>query len=148
MIERCLGPVCEGIVDRGPRSEGAAIVVLETAERARRRGARVLARVVCWTSWRGSETAPLAGIPAPPPGAWVLTGRERSPIGELLRGTAWEGVPVRALSPRAGDHEGAGGFAVVAGAAAIANGETPCALVLGKALGRGYALLLRSEERV
>jgi 3-oxoacyl-[acyl-carrier-protein] synthase II len=166
MIERCLGPVCEGIVDRGPRSEGAAIAVVEAASLARARGAKVLARVAFWTSFRepqgealaGRERQgealvgrdpqgeALAGLPPPPPGAWVLVGRQPDAAAAALRGTAWEGVPVRATAPRAGDHEGAGGFAVAAGASAIAEGRTPAALILGRARGRGYALLLVAPE--
>ena len=142
MIERCLGPVCEGIDDRGPRSEGAAIVVVESEEGARRRGARALARAAYWTSWRGAEAAPLAGLPPPPPGARVLVGRQdRGALG-ALRGTAWEWISMYSLAERAGDHQGAGGFAIVAAAAAIAAGHMPAALVLGLAKGRGYALLL------
>ncbi len=146
MIERCLGPVCEAITSRGPRSEGASAGVFEAAASARARGARVLARVAWWTSWRDPEEAPLAGIPAPPEGALVLAGRLPAQAAELLRGTPWESVAVRALAPRTGDHEGAGGFAVVAGAAVIARGPTPAVLVIGRALGRGYALLLAAPE--
>ena len=142
MIERCLGPVCEGILDRGPRSEGASIAVMEAEDVARARGARALARVVFWTSWREPKHAPLAGAPAPASGACVLVGRQTAGAIESLRGSAWEGVPVRSLAERVGDHEGAGGFAVVAAAAAIGAGHLPSALVLGRARGRGYALLL------
>ncbi len=146
MIERCLGPVCEEITSRGPRSEGASAGVFEAAAAARARGARILARVAWWTSWRDPEAAPLAGVPAPPEGALVLAGRLPAQAAELLRGTPWEAVPVRALAPRTGDHEGAGGFAVVAGAALVARGPTPAVLVVGCALGRGYALLLAAPE--
>ncbi len=146
MIERCLGPVCEGITSRGPRSEGAAVAVFESALSAEARGARVLARVAWWTSWRDPEEAPLAGVPAPAEAALVLTARQPAHVAELLRGTPWEAIPVRALASRAGDHEGAGGFGVVAGAAAIARGPTSAVLVVGRALGRGYALLLAAPE--
>jgi 3-oxoacyl-[acyl-carrier-protein] synthase II len=146
MIERCLGPVCERIVTRGPRSEGAAIAVFEAASSARARGAEIVARVAWWTSWRDPAEVPLAGVPAPPEGALVVVGRLPAQVAELLRGTSWEAIPVRALAPRAGDHEGAGGFAVVAGAAAIARGSTSAVLVVGRAVGRGYALLLAAPE--
>lgn len=146
MIERCLGPVCEAIVTRGPRSEGAAVAVFESAPAAKARGARILARVAWWTSWREPAEAPFAEVPAPPDGAIVVVGRQPAQVADLLRGTSWEAVPVRALAPRAGDHEGAGGFAVVAGAAAIARGPTSAVLVVGHAVGRGYALLLAAPE--
>ncbi len=72
----------------------------------------------------------------------MLVGRQDRGALESLRGSTWEGVPVRSVAERAGDHQGAGGFAVVAAAAAIAAGHLPAALVLGHAKGRGYALLL------
>lgn len=144
MIERCLGPVCEGIVDRGPRSEGASIVVVEPEADARARGATILAQIVFFTSWRGAGPGPeaFAGLPPPPEGAIVLAGRSPEAAGALLRRTAWEHVKVRSLSERAGDHEGAGGFAAAAGAAAIGRGGLRAALILGRARMRGYAILL------
>jgi 3-oxoacyl-[acyl-carrier-protein] synthase II len=51
-------------------------------------------------------------------------------------------VPLRAVADRAGDHEGAGGFAAVAAVAAIAARDTTTALVLGVARDRGFAILL------
>jgi len=146
MIERCLGPVCEGIVDRGPRSEGAAIALFEAAVTARARGARVLARVTFWASWREPSTSPLAELPPPPEGAVVLVGRVDATLGQKLHGSPWAAVPVRSLAPRTGDHEGAGGFAVAAAVAALAANELSAALVLGSAIGRGYALLLAGPE--
>lgn len=146
LIEGCLGPVCEGILDRGPRSEGAAIAVFETAHGARERGAKALARVAYWASWREPAAAPLDEAPPPPPGAIVLVGRQPGAALDRLRGTAWEGVPIQALAPRSGDHEGAGGFAVAAACAALSRGSLPAALVLGGALGRGYAMLLAPPE--
>lgn len=116
--------------------------MFETEEGARARGARALARVAFWTSWREPDGAPLADAPPPPDGACVLVGRVDAALGQKLRGTAWAKVPVRSLAPRAGDHEGAGGFAVAAAVAALARGSLPAALVFGSALGRGYALLL------
>jgi 3-oxoacyl-[acyl-carrier-protein] synthase II len=147
MIERCLGPVCEGIVDRGPRSEGASIVVVEPERAALERGARILARATFWASWRQSAAAELEDLPPPPEGALVLVGRQPAAAIALLRGTAWERVKVISLAERAGDHEGAGGFAVVAAAAAIARGDLAAALVLGCARTRGHAILLSATRR-
>lgn len=144
MIERCLGPVCEGIVDRGPRSEGASIVVLEPEDLARERGARVLAKVTFWAAFRPPGASPLAGLPPPPRDALVLTGRRSAELAQLLEGTGWEQTKLVVLAERAGDHEGAGGFAVVAGAASIARGSLRAALILGRARTRAFAILLEA----
>jgi 3-oxoacyl-[acyl-carrier-protein] synthase II len=145
IIERCLGPVCSGITDRGPRSEGAAVVLLEAEEAAVRRGARVVARLPWWTSTRGD--APLfARAPAPAPrGAFVFVGRDDARARAALVGSAWAEVPRRSVAPRAGDHEGSGGFAAAAGVAALAAGVAANAMVVGVAPDRAYALLFVRE---
>lgn len=140
MIERCLGPICSGITDRGVRSEGAAVVLVEAEEQARARGARIVGRVLWWTSWRGSRGA-LRGAPRPEAEAAVFCGREDDRIRAALAGSPWIDVPVWKVAARAGDHEGAGGFAAVAAVASIAAGRVKSALVLGVAPDRGVALL-------
>jgi 3-oxoacyl-[acyl-carrier-protein] synthase II len=143
MIERCLGPVCSGIPFGAPRSEGAAVLLLEAEDRARARGARIVARLAWWTSWRASPSPhPLADAPPPGPGAAVFFGREDARAGRALEGSPWAEVPRRSLAARSGDHEGAGGFAAAAAAAAIAAGAIESALIVGVAPERGHALLL------
>jgi 3-oxoacyl-[acyl-carrier-protein] synthase II len=141
MIDRCLGPLTSGITDRGPRSEGAAVVLLESEEAARARGARVVADVAWWSSWR-EERHPLAGAPPPGEGAAVFHGREEDHVHQMLAGSPWAEVPRHSLAARAGDHEGAGGFAAAAAVAALAAGQVKSALVLGVAPDRGHAILL------
>ena len=147
MIERCLGPICSGITDRGARSEGAAVLLLEAEETAVRRGARVLARVAWWRSWRSAGTGgprPLAEAPRPssPGTCAVFLGRDDERVRRALEGSAWAEVPRRSVAARAGDHEGAGGFAAAAAVGALAAGEIESALLLGLAPDRGYAVLL------
>ncbi len=143
MIEHCLGPVCSGITDRGARSEGAAVLLLEAEDRAAARGAPVLARLAWWGSWRGAPSARwLGSAPAPERGAEVIFGREDERMESVLAGSPWADVPRRKVAPRAGDHEGAGAFAAAAAAAAIAAGTLESALLLGVAPDRGYAVLL------
>ncbi|MDC0746592.1 beta-ketoacyl-[acyl-carrier-protein] synthase family protein [Polyangium mundeleinium] len=144
MIERCLGPICSGET-RGVRSEGASAILLEAEEHAKARGIRPLARLPWWTSWRGAGEGALDAVPAPPHRAAVLTGQEDLPPGLRLP-EAWARVPHRAVAPRSGVHEGAGGFAMAAALAAIARGELDAALVVGHAPERGYALLLTAER--
>lgn len=141
MIERCLGPVCSGITDRGARSEGAAVVLLEAADHAAARGAKVLARVAWWSSWRGAHDVELGEAPPPGPGAAVFFGREDERLLHVLAGSPWAAVPRWKLAARAGDHEGTGGFAAAAAVAAIAAGRVESALVVGVAPDRGVAVL-------
>jgi 3-oxoacyl-[acyl-carrier-protein] synthase II len=144
VIERCLGPICSGIADRGVRSEGAAALLLEAEETARLRGARTLARLSWWRAWREPvHDGGLAGAPRPPHhGAVVLCAREDERLRRALEGSPWAEVPRRSLAGRAGDHEGTGGFAAAAAVSALVAGEVEQALVIGVAPERGYALLL------
>lgn len=139
MIERCLSPICSGITDRGARSEGAAVVLVEAEEHARARGARTLAKLAWWVAWRGASR--LGEAPPPDEGAAVLCGRDDERLRRALTGSPWADVPRFPLAPRAGDHEGAGGFAAAVAAAAIAAGRFSSALVLGVAPDRGVAVL-------
>ena len=141
MIEHVLGPVCSQIENRGVRSEGAAILLLEALDEVTARGGRVLARLAWWTSFCGDGSSALRGAPPPGPGAVVLVGREDEHVLGMLEGSPWADVPRTALAARTGDHEGAGGFAAAAGVGAIARGAIPEALVLGGAPDRGYAFL-------
>ncbi|WP_437964973.1 beta-ketoacyl-[acyl-carrier-protein] synthase family protein [Sorangium sp. So ce260] len=158
MVERCLGPICSQVVSGGVRSEGAAVLLFESAARVRERGARPVATVAWWSSWRGDGAGMLAGAPAPalpgasgevaraqpsvPSPAAVFVGRKEERIAACLRGSPWAEVPCSTLAPRAGDHEGAGGFAAAAAVAALASGALASVLILGGAPDRGYAILL------
>ncbi|WP_437894054.1 beta-ketoacyl synthase N-terminal-like domain-containing protein [Sorangium sp. So ce124] len=159
MIERCLGPICSQVVSSGVRSEGAAVLLFESAARARERGARPVATVSWWNSWRGDGVGMLVGAPAParlvapgesalraqatvPSPAAVFVGREEERLAACLHGSPWAEVPRTLLAPRSGDHEGAGGFAAAAAVAALASRDLASVLVLGGAPDRGYAILL------
>lgn len=159
MIERCLGPICSQVVSSGVRSEGAAVLLFESAARVRERGARPVATVSWWSSWRGDGVGMLAGAPAPArlgaPGeaapraqatvpwpAAVFVGRQEERLIACLHGSPWAEVPRSTLASRAGDHEGAGGFAAAAAVAALAIRDLASVLVLGGAPDRGYAILL------
>ncbi|WP_437765549.1 beta-ketoacyl-[acyl-carrier-protein] synthase family protein [Sorangium sp. So ce764] len=159
MIERCLGPICSQVVSSGVRSEGAAVLLFESAARARERGARPVAMVSWWNSWRGDGVGMLAGAPAParlgapgevalraqatvPSPAAVFVGREEERLVACLQGSPWAEVPRSTLASRSGDHEGAGGFAAAAAVAALASRDLASVLVVGGAPDRGYAILL------
>lgn len=143
MIERCLGPICSGITTGGERSEGASVLLLEAEEIAARRGARPLARVLWWASWRGDEGDDfLREAPPPSEGAAVVTAREDDAAARWLSRSAWAGVRRLHAARRAGLHEGAGGIGAAAAVSAIARGDLSSALVVGCAPDRGYAMLL------
>jgi 3-oxoacyl-[acyl-carrier-protein] synthase II len=139
MIERCLSPICSGITDRGARSEGAAVVLVECEGHALARGARTLARLAWWAAWRGASR--IGEAPPPGAGAAVFCGRDDQRLRLALAGSPWLDVPRLPLAPRAGDHEGAGGFAAAVAAAAIGAGRFTSALVVGVAPDRGVAVL-------
>ncbi|APR81450.1 3-oxoacyl-[acyl-carrier-protein] synthase, KASII [Minicystis rosea] len=141
MIERCLGPICSGITDRGARSEGAAILLIEAEEHAAQRGAPALAHIAWWTTWRGASATALSDAPPPGAGAAVFFGREDERLLRALEGSPWADVPRSGVAARAGDHEGAGGFAAAAAVAAIAAGRVESALLVGVAPDRGVAVL-------
>jgi 3-oxoacyl-[acyl-carrier-protein] synthase II len=147
IVDLCLAPVCSPVADRGPRSEGASVLLLEAEDRAAARGARILARVVWWASWRSSAVPrPLVDAPPPDPG-WgprvvVVSGRNDDRVARALEGSRWAEVPRRSVAARAGDHEGAGGFAAAAAVSALAAGALDAALVVGTAPDRGHAVLL------
>jgi 3-oxoacyl-[acyl-carrier-protein] synthase II len=137
-----LGPLCSG--DRERRSEGASVLLLESAASLAARDGRALARVAWSASWRDDATVALADLPPPRAGAASFVGRPAGAHDALPPASAWRGVPCHAASMRAGDHEGAGGFAAAAAVAMIASGAIRQALILGLAPGRGYALLLEA----
>ena len=143
VVERVVAPICSGIDDRGVRSEGASVLLFEGEDKASQRGARVIARVAWWTSWRGEGSNPVAAAPPPPPGgASAVIAREDARLLGFLDHSAWSSSPRRAVAARAGDHEGAGGFAAAAAVAALESGALVAALVVGGAPDRGYAMLL------
>jgi len=149
MIERCLGPICSEIEGGGVRSEGASVILLEAEESASLRGARPLAQVSWWASWREEDGAVLARaqVPSPPAFARVVIAREDERVLLWLREAGWAAVPWQAVAPRAGEHEGAGGFAAAAAVSLVASGASPAVLIVGRAPDRGYALLLVAPDQ-
>jgi 3-oxoacyl-[acyl-carrier-protein] synthase II len=141
IAEHVLGPLCAGsLAWHGPRSEGSGAVVLEEAERAARRGARVLGRVLWVEAGRG-ELAP--SLPSPVGNRpLVVLAREDEHALQFLSGTPWIEVPRAAVAPRAGHHEGVGAFAIAAAVAALASGRAGEVLICGHAPDRWFALHL------
>jgi 3-oxoacyl-[acyl-carrier-protein] synthase II len=143
IIAAVLGPLCSGPAEaRRHRSEGSAVLVLESGASLEARGGTGLARVAWTMGWRGAVGSALAALPQPGERAALVVARDDGPWREALTGTGWLDVPHEVASRRAGDHEGAGGFGAAAAVARIAAGVWREALVLGLAPDRGYVILL------
>lgn len=149
-IELVLGPLCSGIARTEVRSEGSAVLVLEAEEHAATRGHVPLARVVFWAAWHGEDdlgARELARLPPPPAaGACAVIAEDPAHARALLRDTRWRDCPVQGVSRRTGSHEGAGGFAAAAAASLVGRGALRRALLLSRAPGRGYAVVLSALD--
>jgi 3-oxoacyl-[acyl-carrier-protein] synthase II len=143
ITDRVLGPVCSGSASwKGIRTEGSSVVVLEDEKRAAERGAKPLARVAHVAMGRGAFSAAGAQLPAPRGRAIVVVARRDEATLGVLASTDWSGASLFDVAPRAGNHEGLGGFCVVAAAATIASGHADAALVLGVAPDRWSTIVL------
>ena len=131
-------PSARGSPTAAQRSEGAACSCSRRRRRRRARGAPRARAAAWWGSWRG-DARPLADAPRPSAAGQVAVfcGRDDARVRAALEGSPWADVPRRSVAARAGDHEGAGGFAAAAAVAALAAGEVERALVLGVAPDRG-----------
>jgi 3-oxoacyl-[acyl-carrier-protein] synthase II len=125
------------------RSDVAAAVVVESAVDARRRGARVLARVSQVLEWREDAAGALASLEGPSGGpAEVILARANGGVDALLERTGWCTCPRVTCAPAIGESDGLGGVAIAVGVGRIATGRAARALALGLAKGRGYAVVL------
>jgi 3-oxoacyl-[acyl-carrier-protein] synthase II len=144
ITERVLGPVCSGSGSwTGARTEGASAVMLEDETYALARGANPICDVLHASSGRG-EFSRANGVSLPRPGSRpaVLVARRDAATLSALAHTGWAKVPIWEVATRAGNHEGLGGFCLVAAASSIAAGAADGALVLGVAPDRWSAIVL------
>jgi 3-oxoacyl-[acyl-carrier-protein] synthase II len=125
-----------------PRSEGAAVLLLESADSL---AGRTPIAEVAWTLSRRGPLSTLDALPGPASlgRAAVFGALIDAAVVELLAEAGWGEVPRYNASPRAGSHECAGAFAAAAAVSKIALGELDSALILGIASDRAYGMLLR-----
>jgi 3-oxoacyl-[acyl-carrier-protein] synthase II len=124
------------------RSDVAAAIVVETEAGARRRGARVVARVRQALEWRG-EGLPATELESPREGrAEVVLARANGGAGPLLERTPWSACPRLVCASAVGESDGLGAVAIAVAAGRLASGRTDQALVLGLARGHGYVIVL------
>jgi 3-oxoacyl-[acyl-carrier-protein] synthase II len=131
LVAKVLGPVCERETGH-PRSEGSAWLVLEPADLALARGVRPYALV------RRRYEVPVSTLgtarlhaPEGPGRSLVVSSRDTGFIDTLLDRSGWSRVARRLTAPRTGFHEGAGAFALAAGASLVARGEADEVLACG-----------------
>ena len=129
---------------QGPRSEGGAAVVFEAEETARHQGraAKIIARVEDLRIWRETERSPLEKLAPPSPRARVFLSREDEDVAPLLDASPWRDVPRVVVRQVAGEHEALGAIAMALAVAEIRAKALDCALIVGLAKSRGYALRL------
>jgi hypothetical protein len=121
----------------------AASVVLEAADAARKRGARVLARVRQTLEWRADAGTALRSLVAPSGAAAdVVLARANGGSDALLAATPWATCRRVTCAEALGESDGLGAVAIAVAAARVAAGRASDALVLGLAKGRGFALVL------
>jgi 3-oxoacyl-[acyl-carrier-protein] synthase II len=124
------------------RSDIAAAVVAETEADARRRGARIVARVRQTLEWRG-DTPRWRDVVAPRGArAEVVLARPNGGSGPLLEGSAWSSCAPLVCAPVLGESDGLGLVALAVAVGRIAARRADEVLVLGLARSRGYAIVL------
>ncbi len=130
---------------KGPsRGQGAGWIVLEAAEAAEARGARVYAELAAWLCEWSLPKAALRALP-PPLGAGgerVLCANVAPELVSVLDDSAWGSVSRVAIAAQTGEHEALGGMALAAAAALVHQAALTSVLVCGFSRGRHYAALL------
>ena len=128
------------------RSEGGAWLVLEAAEHAAARGARVLA-VVAEHAHGSDPEQVFSKLPRPSDGARVVVAHVTPELERALTAGSWGRVPRVDVLERCGAHEAAGAFALAAAVALVCRGDASEALAYGGAAGRVYAVRITSAEQ-
>ena len=123
------------------RTEGSAVVRLTREPGTEAMGD--LERIEVRQVLQAEDGASLMSAVEPPrEQAIVVVAEANAQVLSVLLGTPWSRVPVRDVVTAVGRHEGLGGFAVAAAAAAIVKGQAEHALVLGVSRGRTYGITL------
>ncbi|MCU0682853.1 MAG: beta-ketoacyl-[acyl-carrier-protein] synthase family protein [Polyangiaceae bacterium] len=144
LVERVVAPACS-VVGPGPRGEGGAAFVVETAASARQRGARGRARLVGVEIWPGDAPSPPAWCArrASPARARVVTPYAERLGAAWLEALGWAGVEVVEVGPQTGWHEAGLALAVAEALDLLGGGSVDEALVAERSPGRSGLSLLR-----
>lgn len=131
---------------RSPRIDLAAVVVVERPDAPRARGTRALARVVQVLQWRDDAAGALAQLCLPVASrSEVVLARSDGGAGELVDRSAWRDCPRLSCAPNLGESDALGAVAIAVACARLGRGLAGEALVVGLALARGYAIVLRAS---
>jgi 3-oxoacyl-[acyl-carrier-protein] synthase II len=144
IVERALAPLfLQGLTQPGERGDLAVAVVAESFSSATQRGASVLARVIQTVEWRDDPRGALQAVGPPrSPSARVMFPRQDPLARTLLDGTAWGGTPSLVCAPAVAESEALGALAILVAAGCIAEQRADEVLVVGRARGRGFAVVL------
>jgi hypothetical protein len=130
-----------------PRADLSAAVLFEAADAAHMRGARVLARVEQIFEWRDDGAVSLPDLRPPSSAtAEVVWARPTGSGERVLATTAWRGCRRISCAAILGESDALGAMATAIAASRVAEGRAAEALVLGAALGRGYAILFTAPS--
>jgi 3-oxoacyl-[acyl-carrier-protein] synthase II len=125
------------------RIDLAAAVVVEAPRGPRLRGTPILARVAQALQWRADAPSELAALRPPrDERAEVVVARTDGGVHELLDATPWRDCVRLLCAPSLGESDALGAVAIAVAAARVGRGLAREVLVLGLALGRGYAIVL------
>jgi 3-oxoacyl-[acyl-carrier-protein] synthase II len=150
IVERVLGALFAHAPSQAnaTRPDMAAALVVEPESAARARHSRILARVGTIVEWRADGAGALASLEGPRGGrAEVLLPRANGGTAELLASTPWTDVPRVVCAPFLGESDALGTCAIAVAVARLAARTIDEALILGLSKGRGYAIVLRAEQR-
>jgi hypothetical protein len=138
-VRDVLGPAC-GLFEEG-RHERSAFLSLEPLERAKARGAPVLALVEEWDEGPVRAAAQLRIEPPRDAARAILIGASAGGIASAVAGGSWSGVPHRPFVA-AGGEAGKAGVGLALATGLIARGDVDEALVVRVTAVRLYAFHL------
>jgi hypothetical protein len=129
-------------------TEGAVWLVLESAPRAARRQARVLAVVVDSVQAVTADRHAGSGLPAPADRrrAVVLDAMQHQSVDVLVGSSAWAGVRRQRLAPGVATDEPRGGMALVAAVRMLTDSLADEVLVCSGSPERSFATLLARPD--
>jgi 3-oxoacyl-[acyl-carrier-protein] synthase II len=142
IVERVLGAMfATGSLDGASlRSEGAAALVLESADRCTGRGHAPIARILGWCEWQGPDLPAILGTPGD--ASIVVTHMRTAALDRMLARSAWAAVAVHEVQKHSGSHEAGGAIALASAVAFVGQGRVGRALAIGLSHDRGYGFVL------
>jgi 3-oxoacyl-[acyl-carrier-protein] synthase II len=144
IVDAVLGPLfaLRGEARRGSSADLAAVLVVEVADVARARGARVLAQVAQTIEWRGDPRAALERLRPPSAARTEVIAPRAGAARAALASTAWRDCPVLPWPVSLGESDALDAAALAIAAARVGGGRADEVVVVSLAPGRGAAIVL------